>query len=307
VEKKCPDRTRLSGEGPRRARVVTLVPHLFGSAEAPGQSERVRVCITMLLTTFGFKKTNNWPLKFLHLDPNGDAEALHDDKRGRHTPKHALSDEVREQIAEHVESFHPQVSHYRRETAPNRRYLPADITVKFMWNDYCEQYAGVSYYTYAAAVRKAGITFCILGNEECETCAELKHEHAEFVDGCEVCDTKQNHKTLYTAAREEYQKDKSSTRVPGRVVVSADLMKVFMLPKMPFKVAIFTPRVVVFNETFSPLESSCVLKGAAVVWDESTAGEIFGRQYGQLVLPIFARPPRLYQCHHLERQLRCTE
>jgi hypothetical protein len=48
------------------------------------------------------------------------------------------------------------------------------------------------------------------------------------------------------------------------------MMKVTMLPIMPFKICIFTPRIIAFNETFS-----CIGKegqSAAVVWDESIAG-----------------------------------
>lgn len=53
---------------------------------------------------------------------------------------------------------------------------------------------------------------------------------------------------------------------------TADLMKVFMIPKMMEHMSIFTPRVIAFNETFAPLTCSCSKKGLAVVWEESTAG-----------------------------------
>lgn len=43
-------------------------------------------------------------------------------------PEHVIND--------HIESFQPTVSHYRREHAPKTRYLPSDITIKFMHEDF---------------------------------------------------------------------------------------------------------------------------------------------------------------------------
>ena len=37
-----------------------------------------------------------------------------------------------------IEGFHPTTSHYRREHAPNRRYLPSDINTAFMHKDFLE-------------------------------------------------------------------------------------------------------------------------------------------------------------------------
>ena len=38
-------------------------------------------------------------------------------------------------IDEHIESYNPSVSHYRREHAPNRRYISPDFTVVDYTND----------------------------------------------------------------------------------------------------------------------------------------------------------------------------
>ena len=35
--------------------------------------------------------------------------------------------ELHEKIKQHIESYNPAVSHYRREHAPNRRYLDAHL------------------------------------------------------------------------------------------------------------------------------------------------------------------------------------
>ena len=77
-------------------------------------------------------------------------------------------------------------------------------------------------------------------------------------------------------ARAEYRRDADREWDHDEAVCSADLMKVSLLPILPHKAAIFTPRLIVFNETFAPL----VKKGArsekekplAVLWHEAVAG-----------------------------------
>ena len=52
-------------------------------------------------------------------------------------------------------------------------------------------------------------------------------------------------------------------------------MKVSLLPVLPHKVALFTPRLIVFNETFAPLVSKGARseeKPLAVLWHEAVAG-----------------------------------
>jgi hypothetical protein len=62
-----------------------------------------------------------------------------------------------------------------------------------------------------------------------------------------------------------------------KVVVSADLQKVLLLPVIPgSKTAIFTPRLVVFNETFTLLGEQTAQRNGAhsstIVWHEAEAG-----------------------------------
>lgn len=76
-------------------------------------------------------------------------------------------------LEKHVKSFHPCVSHYRREHAPHRLYLPSDISIVQMHKDFAEQNKNIkcSYYTYRPFVKDVmKIYFTKLGPEECEHC-----------------------------------------------------------------------------------------------------------------------------------------
>ncbi|GFO31319.1 Cai-1 autoinducer sensor kinase/phosphatase cqss [Plakobranchus ocellatus] len=53
-------------------------------------------------------------------------------KRDLTKPSHATADYVLALTDQHFELFHPAVSHYHREHAPNRRYMSPEITIRDM-------------------------------------------------------------------------------------------------------------------------------------------------------------------------------
>jgi hypothetical protein len=87
---------------------------------------------------------------------------------------------------------------------------------------------------------------------------------------CEICTNFVAHQNKFREARESYNKDKTS----GVKAFAVDLQKVCVLPRMEqFKDAIFTPRLVTFNETFAPLGGATENNpNVAVLWHEATCG-----------------------------------
>lgn len=93
--------------------------------------------------------------------PFGSPHVERKDRRGAHKPKHAFSDEKKKDIDDHIMSFNPCVSHYRRSHAPNRLYLPAEITIRKMLESYNEEKTDserISYTAYERAVKAKNIT-----------------------------------------------------------------------------------------------------------------------------------------------------
>ena len=97
------------------------------------------------------------------------------DKRGKQEPKNKLD---RGDISHHISKFNPAVHHYRREHAPNRLYLPSDITITDMLADFYREVKRVCLKTYRKEVERMNISFAVLGAEECETCKK----HSERMD-----------------------------------------------------------------------------------------------------------------------------
>lgn len=89
----------------------------------------VHVCKVFFLTTLGYKKSNDRVLHdTLPKTPKGRLTALLHRRTGQTSSKKI--NEV--DINTHIESFHPEVSHYRREHAPKVRYL--------MYKDFQQKY-----------------------------------------------------------------------------------------------------------------------------------------------------------------------
>ncbi|KAJ8364805.1 hypothetical protein SKAU_G00136360 [Synaphobranchus kaupii] len=195
-----------------------------------------QVCKPFFLSTLGYHPKND----SLVITMMGKSITTHlappKDQRGKHAPKNKLS---LEPLNEHIESFNPSVSHYRREHAPHRRYLPSDISIKLMYADYVEKGNICSYETYCKAVKEKNISFAKLGEEECEECL-LQDQHVKGdhngdgdVMDCLQCQRWCEHKISAVESRKHYQADAEKDWPEGTSVRSVDLQKIIMLPRMP--------------------------------------------------------------------------
>lgn len=237
--------------------------------------ERRETCKVFFLTTLGFHKNNDRIVHdTLSKTPKGQFQPL-PNMRGKAKNKYKIDDTV---INEHIESFNPCISHYRREHAPNRRYLPSDISISSMHNDFVSKYPDlkVSYEAYRVKVKAKNISFAKLGNEECEICEEAKlHEHKkdDLREDCEICINWKRHIEHADKSRKLYQEQARSNFSDGTVCVSVDLQKIIMLPRIDtFKRIIFVQRLTTYHESFVPLGKKSNLVPFAVVWNESISG-----------------------------------
>jgi len=120
-------------------------------------------------------------------------------------------------IQSHIESFNPKKSHYRREHAPDMRYLPSDLTIAHMHQDFISQVTTFQcpYEKYRSVVSEMNISFAHLGHEECESCEKFwlhNSEHTKDNVGeqcttCDICQVWKNHHEKYTESQKLYQQD----------------------------------------------------------------------------------------------------
>lgn len=135
-----------------------------------------------------------------------------------------------------------------------------------------------SYDVYRKVLNELNISFAKHGHKECEVCGTFdQHEHTKdnLQADCTTCNSYSCHKDRAKKSRDQYRKDANIlNRDISDVCFSADLQKVIMLPRMDqYKIVLFTPRIVLFNESFVPVGvNQRQLNPIAILWHEGIAG-----------------------------------
>ncbi len=158
----------------------------------PVNGKEVSVCQKMFLGTLGF--STDKALQTLQKTKT-EVGVVIPDQRGKHPPKHKITEEDRNFIIQHILKFKPCISHYRREHAPNRLYLPSELDISEMYQDYendCKErgWKSLGYISYYRQVKAMNISFASLGCEECELCdgyrIHIEESTKENTDSTEV-------------------------------------------------------------------------------------------------------------------------
>lgn len=253
------------------------------------QIGRVNVCKTFFLTTLGYKPTNDRIARSV-LGPKclqSDNIIVPVDGRGRHVPINKFPDVLRKQVVKHIESYNPCVTHYRLEHAPNRRYLPSNLTVKEMHSSFISTQADdptqrlmtCSYQYYYDIFKSMGISFSVPTQDLCTLCAEHESSHASTEQHsckdcmCIICRGFEQHKLNASEARIAMVQDVAAavTSNNSHIVTTADMQKVILMPEMDIKDYFFSRKLVLFNETFAP-PAGIVTPPKCVIWHEGECG-----------------------------------
>ena len=136
-----------------------------------GNKEKRRVCMKFYLRTLGY--THDTFVKNVFRSFTENTKVLPSpDKRGRHDPPYKLSADDIQSIRNHILSYHPTLSHYRRKHASNRLYLAPELTIAAMHDNYnSSAERKISCYSrYEQEIVKMNVSFVKLGTEECEQC-----------------------------------------------------------------------------------------------------------------------------------------
>ena len=95
--------------------------------------EKLVVCKKFYMATLGLKG-NGIIAQFLKWSKANPLISPSEKRGGRQNKD--VDEERNNCIMNHINSFNPQISHYNRNHAPNPKYLPPELSVKYMWDDY---------------------------------------------------------------------------------------------------------------------------------------------------------------------------
>ena len=129
-----------------------------------------RVCKSMFLRTLGY--TSDKVLTVTRMN-----DTIEDGRGKGINPSNKISENEIRRIKDHIEVvYEPNVSHYRQEHAPKRRYLDSCLKINGMHKRYKEDFGGqpISYSFFRKILSDMNISFTKLGHEQCEGC--LTHE-----------------------------------------------------------------------------------------------------------------------------------
>ena len=187
-------------------------------------------------------------------------------------------------IHNHIMSYDPRISQYRRSHAPRRLYLPSELTVVSMYKSFIDSGGNCCYEAYRKEVASKNISFAALGKEDCEVCLEYKeHECINAIDDgrssaetkdCNICTSYAEHKLNALQSRIKYKEDALKINTENESYFSVDLQKIIMLPRLPgVKTVAFTKRIIAYNETFAPLGDKRLVKEksaqpVAITWHQ---------------------------------------
>ena len=234
--------------------------------------EKIPVCKVMFLRNLGLKTDGRVTEYVKQKLKGGKGSSMYTDARGKHPPKNKREKLT---IHDHINSFHPQVSHHKLAHSPFRKYLDSDLTITSMWDDYNSKHEKVSYQHYRRVFDSMNIGFGRPSQDDCDTCTRhhahmesLKNEHDRST--CQTCQDAEQHVKKYTAARREYQQD-ANFNLAGQTIFAVDMQKIILLPKLTTKEHFFVSRLVVFNETFASLKGDADF---VMLWHEGIAGRV---------------------------------
>ena len=99
----------------------------------PIDGQKTIVCQKMFLATLGY--SSDKVIRNLRKTTN-EFSVVAVDQRAKRPPHNKLSEQDSRFITDHINKYNPCISHYRREHAPKRLYLPSELDVSEMYDDY---------------------------------------------------------------------------------------------------------------------------------------------------------------------------
>ncbi|XP_074542663.1 uncharacterized protein pogza isoform X2 [Halichoeres trimaculatus] len=190
------------------------------------------------------------------------------------------------QIYQHIESFYPTMSHYGRNHDHDQRFLPSDVSLRVMFDDFATTHR-TSLKRYQKALASYNVSFSRPGEEPCDLCLQhqhhmsVRHRDHDWVTNlqepppdCSTCSLWEEHQERMEQATRYYKRDARKPQSDEVSIRRVDLQRVILLPRMPgVKQALTSKRVSVFHETFATISQrrGAEKKSISVIWHEGVA------------------------------------
>ena len=119
--------------------------------------EKLQVCQKMFLSTLGLTSDKTIQTVLSKCKSSHTVVDL-SDQRGK-SDGNKKPDDISDKVTNHILSFNPSISHYRRAHAPRRMYISPEFNVSGMYKDFCTSNPVKTYNYYNKKVKKMNISF----------------------------------------------------------------------------------------------------------------------------------------------------
>ena len=206
------------------------------------------------------------------LDNSGDGHFFGEDGRGKQSSFNRITDNVRNNVRKHIESFPAVESHYcRRQTS--KKYLDSNRSINRMHRLYVEEckqaneppvtrsfYRNIFVTEYNYGFHKAKKDQCLL-------CSQYLYEKEERKLSKEREEEFQEHQQRKTEARKEKAKDKELAKQnPSIHGATFDMQAVLPTPCSLVSISYYKRKLAVYNLSIFSLADK---QGSCYMWDES--------------------------------------
>ena len=206
------------------------------------------------------------------------------DERGKHKNRpHAINEELKAQVREHISSFPSQESHYSRHNNKRRKYLPANLSIARMHRLYLEQYEPnldkgekplVKEWLYRKIFNEEfNFGFGFPRSDTCEQCDSLKIsiDSAKTDEDREQLQTElANHHNKASQGYQSLRTDTTNSKDDAdSIVLTFDLQQTLPVPTLTHGAMFYLRQLWVYNFGIHNCSS-----GSAVMclWNECIAG-----------------------------------
>ncbi|KAL4719252.1 hypothetical protein ACJJTC_018955 [Scirpophaga incertulas] len=253
-------------------RSYTLHYHLPLHDPVTDSTSSQKVCKTMFLNTFNISKE----FVYTALRKNNDCNDFVDiiDDRGRHK-NHAsiITNEMKQSVIDHVNSFIPVESHYVRKRS-NKKYLDSSLSFSKIFKLYAEWCSQNNYNDKVKTIRQyrdtvntnMKIGFYLPKKDQCDLCHQFKNTSCPTDEQKENFTKHQNEKEFSRKLKLESKMLAISNNKVACIVF--DFQKVLSAPHGNISIYYYRRKLNVYNFTIFELASK---EAFCYMWDEQIA------------------------------------
>ena len=236
------------------------------------QGHKIRVCKDYYLGTLSVSQKMVYGSHLKKNDITGTPKA---DGRGKHAKKR-ISDEDRDHVIDHINSFPRVESHYCRSST-KKEYLDSGLNLQKMYDLYVESCTAqglcpvkMSFYRYIFNYQ-FNLEFHQRKTDRCDDCERFKVAGEQNLLTEKDKEDHLQHIKNKNAMRKAVEEDKTDKNI--NILVSFDLQNVISLPRADISSFFYKRKLTVYNLTGQTIDHQRSKKeGYCVIWPENMSG-----------------------------------